>query len=518
MKLIPIKFLLLLFLFNACGKTQENIWEDGSTDAAFQLAVDKQLELDSTQIGINTIISDLDVPWEIAWGPDNWIWFTEQRGQVSKVNPDTGERKVLLNIPDVWHKRSTGLLGMALPHSMNKWPYVVVNYTHLDGETKSSKLVRYTYTGDTLINPLVLLEVIGNNGHNGSRVTIAPDGKVIWTTGDAVYSELAQDTNSLNGKILRVNIDGSIPEDNPIKGSAVWSWGYRNMQGLVYASNGHIYTSEHGAVTDDEVNYIRKGGNYGYPDVTGFCDTPDEKIYCSENDIVEPLIAWTPTIAPAGIDYYDSDAIPEWKNSLLLTTLRNNNLRVLKLNKAGDAIISEEVFFNKEFGRLRDICISPSGDIYVSTSNRDWNPSEGFPQETDDRIIRIFKMKAGENSLASNNEPNGQPVSELEEELSSSGSILYNQYCTSCHKVDGNGVEGIFPPLVGSDRVTGDKTELIRIALQGLKTPEYDQQMPGFNFLTDKQLTDLLTYVRSEFGNKNDAVTMEEIAKIRQDK
>ncbi len=485
--------------------------------------IDEQFLLDSTRIGRSTIISDLDVPWEIAWGPDNWIWFTEQEGRVSRVNPETGEKKILLEIPEVLRKRTTGLLGMAVHPNLKQFPYIFLHYTYMPQDSIISRLVRYTYEGEVLINPEVLLEIPGHTAHNGSRLTIAPDGKIMWATGDiGPNTDNAQDVQSLNGKILRLNIDGSIPKDNPFSGSPVWSWGQRNVQGMVYGVHGNLYTSEHGDATDDEVNLMWKGGNYGWPNVEGYCDTPEEKLFCQDSVIIAPLKSWTPTIAPAGIDYYDSKNIPEWENALLLTTLKENDLRVLKLNAKGDSIVSETVLFDRSLGRIRDICISPQGDVYLATSNRDWNPSEGFPVDGDDRIVKVFKLGKNfkENSMAFT-------ANELQVDINyrnndSSGEVGYKQYCASCHKSDGNGVKDIFPSLLETPKVMGEKGKLIEKVLNGTtSSPDkeyengYDQIMPSFNFLTDQEIALILTYVRSQFGNNSSPVSSKEVGIFR---
>src|SRR5690606_4914768 len=129
---------------------------------------------------------------------------------------------------------------------------------------------------------------------------------------------------------------------------------------------GMVYVSDHGDATDDEVNLISKGGNYGWPDVRGFADTEAEKEYASDSVIMTPLKAWTPTVAPAGLDFYASESIPEWKNTLLLATLKGSSLRVLHLGQEGQAVESETVLFEGKFGRLRDLCVSPAGDVYIS--------------------------------------------------------------------------------------------------------------------------------------------------------
>lgn len=465
-------------------------------------AIDMTLRLDSSELGLSTIVSGLDVPWDLAWAPGNELIYTEQGGTVSKVNVNTGKQKKLLVIPDVWRKRTAGLLGMALYPNFKDSPFVVLDYTVMKDSITWSRLVRYRYTGDTLTSPQILLEVKGNHSHNGSRVTIASDGKVYWATGDAMHAETAQDNHFLNGKILRLNIDGSIPADNPVPGNPVWSMGYRNMQGLVFAANGRLYTSEHGEANDDEVNLITKNGNYGWPNVTGYSDTDSEKVYARQHAVIGPLKAWTPTIAPAGIDYYSSNTIPEWKNSILLTTLKQNDLRILKLNTDGSAIMSEQVFFYKAFGRLRDVCVSPSGDIYITTSNRDWNPPPGYPKLADDRILRIKKirtLKAAER----------KPVTATTSKTNS----LYTQYCASCHQPNGKGLAGTFPALSGSALVTGDKNKLMDIVINGRTGTT---AMPAFKFMTDAELATVLSYVRTNLGNKAGTIQDRDVRYFRQ--
>lgn len=532
---------LILFLQFKDADIEREGSEDLSQEKRELKSPEQVLNLDSTDITIETIAAHLDVAWEITWGPDNWIWFTEQNGSVSKVNPATGEQKLLLRIvPDVYRHRTLGLLSMTLHPDMKNHPYVFLNYTYRKKDELWSRWVRYTYTGTTLNEPFVFLEVPADIGHNGSRIIFAPDGKLMLATGDADHRNNAanggnaQNMQSLSGKILRLNIDGTIPADNPFPESPVWAKGLRVPQGLVYASNGNLYSAEHGHTTDDEVNLIKKGGNYGYPNIAGACNEPEEKEFCATHNVIEPIIAWTPTVAPAGLDYYNNSAIPEWQNSLLLVTLKTQSLRVLKLNEKGDQVINESVYFEKEFGRLRDICVSPEGDIYISTSNRDWNPVEGFPQSTDDRIIKISsnkKSKTHQKNISSSNqqkikkEPKKEPVKPSKNAQAAQspppGLATYKSYCASCHKEDGTGVPGTFPPLKGAPQVQGDKNALIKIVVQGLSGPievngvDYNMEMPAFNFLSDTQIADVVEYIRSEFGNINDTVTPDEVKKIK---
>lgn len=318
----------------------------------------------------SVVAGNLQFPWEILWGPDDHIWMTERGGRISRFDPQTGNRSTLITISDVVSNGEGGLLGMALHPSFSSTPYVYVIYNYMNGGNYREKLVRYTYntSSQTLGSPATLLDDIAAASiHNGSRLLIVGD-KLFISTGDASNTSLAQTISSPNGKILRLNLDGSIPADNPQPGNPYWSWGHRNPQGLVYA-NGRLYSSEHGPSSNDEINIIEKGRNYGWPNVEGFCDESSESSFCSSQNVAEPIIAWTPTIATAGLDYYQHDLIPQWKNSLLLATLKNQRLYQLKLNATGSAIDSSATYLNGNYGRLRDICISPAGKVYVCTSN-----------------------------------------------------------------------------------------------------------------------------------------------------
>lgn len=319
--------------------------------------------------------SSLNFPWEIVWGPDDFIWFTEREGNVKRMDPETGEVTLVATITEVASTTNfNGLLGMALHPQFDSNPFVYLVYNYFDTENNYlEKIVRYTYDGTILHSPLTLVDgIIGKIGgdfiHNGSRLVIGPDMKLYATTGDAnLRFDLPQDPASLNGKVLRINLDGSIPVDNPY-GNAVWTIGHRNAQGLVFGS-GKLYSSEHGETTDDEINIITKGGNYGWPFVEGFCNTASEQMFCLNTQVTEPIFIWTPTTAPSGMEYYDKSQIPQWKRSLLVTFLKDRRLRQMKLDGTGTVIESVNEFFVNEFGRLRDVAISPDGKVYLCTDN-----------------------------------------------------------------------------------------------------------------------------------------------------
>jgi glucose/arabinose dehydrogenase len=315
------------------------------------------------------LVQGLNFPWEILWGPDNFIWMTERGGKISRVNPATGSVTPLLTVSEVVNNGEGGMLGMVLHPNFSATPQVFVAYDYNNANGYRERIVRYTYNGTTLINPITIIDNIhASSIHNGCRLLITPDLKLFITTGDASDQSNPQNISAVNGKILRLNLDGSIPADNPVAGNPYWSFGHRNPQGLVLANN-ILYSSEHGPDTDDEINIIEKGRNYGWPTVRGFCDKPDEQIFCSANNVKEPIKAWTPTAAVSGMDYYNNNLIPQWKNSLLVVALKNARLYQLKLNDTFTSITETNEYFTSDYGRMRDVCISPGGKVYICTSN-----------------------------------------------------------------------------------------------------------------------------------------------------
>lgn len=336
------------------------------------LRVDCNKSANEQNVSLQTrvVAQDLRYPWEICWGPDDHIWMTERDGRISRVNPATGKVSVIADISEVSARGEGGLLGMALHPNFAAVPHVFVAYNYSDASGRyREKIVRFTWNGSTLVQPVTLLQDIQAAGiHNGCRLLITPDLKLWITTGDAANTSLPQNKSSLNGKTLRINLDGSIPADNPWPGNAAWSIGHRNAQGMVHANN-MLYISEHGPTSDDEVNIVEKGRNYGWPDVEGLCNESGERAFCNSENVKEPIRVWTPTEAVCGMDYYDKNAIAAWKNSLLLCTLKGSKLIQLKLSNDRRTVATTYEFFDGEFGRLRDVCVSPDGKVYVCTSN-----------------------------------------------------------------------------------------------------------------------------------------------------
>jgi len=322
----------------------------------------------------------LQVPWEILWGTDDHIWATERGGRVLRINPENGNTTTILDIQNlVASEDESGLLGMALHPDFENTPKVYLVYNYEQSFSYKERLVSYDWDGMALNNETILLDGIdGGNIHNGSRLLITPDQKILMTTGDAGNSSSSQNMSSLSGKLLRINLDGSIPNDNPSADSYIYTSGHRNAQGLAYGPNGQLYSSEHGAQASDELNLIESDRNYGWPNVQGACNTNSEMNFCNAFNVREPLAEWSPCIAVCGIDYYDHEAIPEWQGKMLMAILAgsestpNNRLAVLEFNEDGTDIVGEERYFG-DYGRIRDVCINPhNGAIFMATNGANY--------------------------------------------------------------------------------------------------------------------------------------------------
>lgn len=328
------------------------------------------------------VAENLNFPWEILWGPDDHIWMTERGGTISRFNPATGTIIPLLTEKEVSAKGEGGMLGMVLHPNFSTNPHVFVVYNYMDGPRNREKVVRYTYNGSSLVDRFpVIQNIVSGITHTGSRLYISSDLKLFITLGESKNLTYSQDTSLPNGKILRLNLDGTIPADNPKPGNPYWSLGHRNPQGLVFANN-KLYSSEHGPINNDELNIIEKGRNYGWPDVEGVCDLAAENVFCTAKNVVDPIMTWSPAIAACGLDYYDKDLIPQWKNSLLLVALKQSRLYQLKLDTSTfSSVTATHEFYVRKYGRMRDLCISSAGKVYICTSNGG----------NTDRIIEISK-------------------------------------------------------------------------------------------------------------------------------
>jgi len=329
----------------------------------------------NTEVDVDTVITGLDIPWEIIYGADNHIWTTERKGIISRINPETGVKSVILNLTNsVFQQSESGLLGMALHPDFPNTAEVFLAYTYGSFNTIRERFVKYTYNGSTLTNPVILIDdITGNTTHIGARFQFLPDNTILVSTGDAQNTSLPQNLNSLSGKILRMNTDGTIPSNNPDPTSYVYSYGHRNVQGMCLAPNGLIYLSEHGASSDDEFQLLEPGRNYGWPNVEGFCDLTSEQSFCNANNVKEPLTVWTPTIAPSDLLWYENPNFPELDGKMLMTVLKDKKLIALELSPDGTQYISQTHYLTNQFGRIRDICVGADKEIYLATNGNSWS-------------------------------------------------------------------------------------------------------------------------------------------------
>ena len=323
------------------------------------------------RIEVSTLATDLEVPWSFAFLPGGDALVTERdSGRLLRVSP-SGDVKELQTLPEGGSGEG-GLLGVAVSPDYREDRYVYAYYT----TERDNRVVRFRI-GE---KPEPLLTGIPvNSYHDGGRIEFGPDGMLYISTGDAGDSSNSQDRNSLGGKILRIEPDGSIPKDNPFPGNPVYSYGHRNVEGLAWDAEGRLYASELGENTWDEVNRIEAGNDYGWPEVEG--EGGEDQGY------VDPITVWpTSEASPSGAEILVGGAIPQWEGDLFVTALRGQRLWRLELDDEGE-VTGREKLLDGEVGRVRDVVQTPDGSLWVSTSNRD---SYGSPvSDQDDRILRL---------------------------------------------------------------------------------------------------------------------------------
>lgn len=341
----------------------------------------------SPTLKIEVFISNLNIPWEMVFLPDGRILITERPGNIRIIKDGQLQTEPWM-ILDVAASGEGGLLGMALDPAFSANHYVYVAYTYKTAEgTLQNRLVRLhedTATGKGELDKVLLDNVQAGSVHDGGRIKFGPDGKLYWTVGETGNPELAQDLSSPNGKILRINPDGTIPNDNPFVGSPIYSYGHRNPEGLAWQpGTGRLYSTEHGpsggsyGVGQDEVNFIEPGKNYGWPVIIGK-DTRE--------GMISPIYqsGESKTWAPGGATFVTGGP---WNGSMLFVGLRGEALYrlVLDTNDPHKVIIFEE-YFTGHFGRLRDVVQGPDGSLYIVTNNRD---GRGNPSQGDDKVLRL---------------------------------------------------------------------------------------------------------------------------------
>lgn len=324
------------------------------------------------------LAQNLEIPWSLVFLPDRSILFTERPGRVRHVSADGKlQAEPVFTVPDVKAQGEGGLLGITIHPKFNENKYVYFYYTYSGGENTLNRVVRYKFDGKTLDERKVIVDAIpGASNHNGGRIKFGPDGYLYITAGDSQKPSLAQDTNSLAGKILRVDKEGNPAPGSPFN-NRVYSYGHRNPQGITWDASGQLWETEHGPsgswpnCCQDELNRVEKGVNYGWPDSVG--------------DSVKP--GTVAPVAHSGRDIWAPSGMAFLNGAVYFSGLRGALLVQAKIN--GDKVALSEHFKN-EFGRLRDVVLGPDGLLYVLTNNRD---GRGIVRAGDDKILVINPNK-----------------------------------------------------------------------------------------------------------------------------
>lgn len=330
-----------------------------------------------TDIGVEVVASGLHVPWAMDFAPDGRMFFTERIGTIRVIeNGNLREEPVFRT--EVANIGQAGMLGLALDPDFHNNNFIYVYYTYADATGDLwNRVIRLIESDNIATEDRILIDKIpGAATHNGGRIKFGPDDKLYITTGDAGNPTSAQDLQSLAGKILRINPDSSIPDDNPFANSPVYSYGHRNPEGIAWhPETKEMFATEPGPVGNDEINLVKHGMNYGWPEEQ-----------CRVQVYMAPIVCYEVTIEPAGATFYSSDVLP-YKNDFFFAALRGTHVERVVFD--GSNVMMKEKLL-EGFGRLRDIVEGPDGYLYIATSNRD---GRAFPALDDDKILRISRAR-----------------------------------------------------------------------------------------------------------------------------
>jgi len=323
--------------------------------------------------------SGLSVPWDLAFAPDGRLFVTERMGTILMFESGKPNAKKLgsMRVPDVHSMGEAGLMGITLDPSFATNRLLYVCASRMDGGHWRNQILRYTASADTVAfdGYVIRTGILAASIHDGCRLAFGSDGKLWATMGENGNGRLAQDPNTLNGKILRMNTDGTVPDDNPILPGATtrtyaYSMGHRNPQGLaVQPGTNVVFEVEHGATTNDEINILSPGKNYGWPEQEGVGGTA--------RGFADPIwTSGTVTYATSGAAFVTGARWGSWSGSLFIATLQEQDLRRFEVK--GTTVVPKEVLYDQKYGRLRSIVLGPDGALYLTTSNG-----------SGDRIVRV---------------------------------------------------------------------------------------------------------------------------------
>lgn len=350
----------------------------------------------STPYQIDTLADGLEHPWSLAFLPDGRMLVTERPGRLRLLAPD-GETLVesLSGVPDVYASGQSGLFDVVLSPQFEDDQRVYLSYACGSAEANHTCLAAGVLADTGLENVEEIYRVQpakSGDAHFGGRVTWLPDNTLILTMGDGFdYREQAQNLSNHIGTIVRLNRDGSVPDDNPFVGDddvlhEIYSYGHRNPQGLVFdEANQRLIAHEHGPRGGDEINIIEAGANYGWPIATGGLDYTGARVtpFNEYPGTVSPLLEWTPSIAPSGLALYRGELFPDWHGDLLVGALVNKEVRRVRLSDDGSSAEDLEGLFGELEERIRDVRVGPEGAVYLLTDS------------PDGRVLRVTPLASG---------------------------------------------------------------------------------------------------------------------------
>ncbi|MDQ2719463.1 MAG: PQQ-dependent sugar dehydrogenase [Bacteroidota bacterium] len=447
------------------------------------MAIDQKInaEIDKAFI-VDTLAKNLMVPWAFTFIDDKTLLFTERSDKVRLMRSDQLIEKPLLVVKDAATTKKMGLLGLCKHPNFNSNHFIYIAYDYTANDTGYLRVMRYELKADTLVNAFMIVDSIyANQNHTGCRLKFGPDKKLYITTGDADRPMLAQSLRFLNGKILRVNYDGSIPSDNPFVHNdtakkQIWTYGHRNPQGIdIDPVTNEMYDSEHGPTGGDEINHIIKGKNYAWP-----------IIHHNETKagMVSPLFQYTPSIGPSEILFYKGNMFPDLRGKLLLASLRGEAITSITL--VNDKIVWQEYLLHNEYGRIRALTPGPDGYLYFSTSLND--PPEGNGKKDYDMILRLRPS-----GLKASHDTTGMSLittTKISSAKNTSG--LYYELCASCHGDKLQGTEKAKSMLDTVWMNGGTKPAIIRSIHDGI----INKGMPAWQgAITGKQIEKLTDYI-----------------------
>lgn len=329
---------------------------------------------------IETLAEGLNHPWSLAFLPDGGMLVTERAGQLRHINADGQlQAEPLAGVPEVFVERQAGLFEVALDPEFADNNRLFLSYACGSAEANNTCLASAVFTDGKLdqVQELFRAKFAKRGGaHYGGRIAFMPDNSLILTLGDAfVHREEAQNPGNHIGSIVRLNRDGSVPEDNPYIGQAdalpeLYSIGHRNVQGVVWdQANQRLLAHEHGPRGGDELNLVEPGKNYGWPKITYGVDYSGAVIspYTEMDGMQQPLVEWTPSIAPSGMTLYTGELFSEWQGSLMISALAGQHVRRVQLE--GTDVVAQESLFEELGSRFRDVRTGPDGALYLLTDS-----------------------------------------------------------------------------------------------------------------------------------------------------